>query len=106
MAAGRSERRGQLALARGRYEAAAHQLSIAVPRIMKIGGSHAQRDLFAQALLDAHIKAGHFITAQQMLESRRRWDPDGVPLNRILAETSEKLGLMDEAAAAADRRYG
>ncbi len=97
--------RGLLAHARGQHELAVTELSRAMPRMMEIGGSHAQRDLFAQVLLDAHIKAGHLVTAQQLLESRRRFDPNGVPLNRMLASVYEKLGLLDEAAEAAERRY-
>lgn len=97
--------RGLLAHARGQFELAVTELSRAMPRMMEIGGSHAQRDLFAQVLLDAHIRAGHLVTAQQLLESRRRFDPNGVPLNRMLASVYEKLGLLDEAAEAAERRY-
>ncbi|MCB1517625.1 MAG: hypothetical protein KDJ19_08445 [Hyphomicrobiaceae bacterium] len=89
----------------GRYETAAAHLSKAMPRMMEIGGSHAQRDLFAQILLDAHIKAGHVETAREMLESRLKYDPNGAPLNRMLAETYEKLGLLDNAAEARTRRY-
>ncbi|WP_210162568.1 tetratricopeptide repeat protein [Cucumibacter marinus] len=97
--------RGLRAHARGEMEEAVAQLSLAMPRMMEVGGSHAQRDLFAQVLLDAHIKAGNFVTAQQMLESRRRFDPDGVPLNRMLAGVYEKLGLLDEASEARARHY-
>ena len=50
----------------------------------RFGGSHAQRDLFGQILLDAHLKLGNWTIAEQMLEMRRIWDPDGVPLNRDL----------------------
>jgi hypothetical protein len=41
--------------------------------------------LFGQVLLDAHLKLGNWAIAGQMLEMRRTWDPDGVPLNRDLA---------------------
>jgi len=83
--------RGVLAHARGRHEEAARLLGSVAPRIVEIGGSHAQRDLFGQILLDAHLKAGHWAIARQMLEMRRIWDPDGVPLNRMLAETERHL---------------
>jgi hypothetical protein len=96
---------GFLALHRHRYEEAAQLLAIAAPRSMEMGGSHAQRDLFAQALLEAHIKAGHLVTAQQLLEARRSWDPDGAVVNRKLAAIYEKLGLIDEAHTARRRRY-
>ena len=97
--------RGLLAHARGDYGTAVGQLGLAMPRMMEVGGSHAQRDLFAQVLLDAHIRCGNAVTAQQMLESRRRYDPNGVPLNRMLARIYEKLGLMDEAHEASARHY-
>jgi hypothetical protein len=97
--------RGVLAHARGRYEEAARLLGAVQPRIVEMGGSHAQRDLFGQLLLDAHLKAGHLEIARQMLEMRRIWDPDGIPLNRTLAAVYSRLGRRDEAAIAAARHY-
>ena len=72
--------RGVLAHAGGDWADAARWLGIANPRLTEIGGSHAQRDLFGQLLLDAHLKLGNWAIAEQMLEMRRTWDPDGVPL--------------------------
>lgn len=83
--------RGVLAHARGQAHEAVRYLSIANPRMAEIGGSHAQRDLFGQLLLDAHMKAGNYAIAQSMLEMRRTWDPDGVPLNRMLGVVRGKL---------------
>ena len=83
--------RGVLAHARNNPAEAVRWLSLALPRMAEIGGSHAQRDLFGQLLLDAHLKAGNFASAEKMLEMRRTWDPDGVPLNRALAFVREKL---------------
>jgi hypothetical protein len=60
----------------------------------EIGGSHAQRDLFGQLLLDAHLKVGNWQFAQRMLEMRRTWDPDGVPLNAALRLVNERLGAV------------
>jgi tetratricopeptide (TPR) repeat protein len=82
---------GMLFHARGDYAAAAKWLSVANPRLQEIGGSHAQRDLFGQLLLDAHMKTGNWQVAHQMLEMRRTWDPDGVPLTRMLAEAQSHL---------------
>ena len=78
--------RGMLAHARRDYAGAVRWLTLANPRLQEIGGSHAQRDLFGQLLLDAHMKVGNWAVARQMLEMRRIWDPDGVPLMRMLAE--------------------
>jgi hypothetical protein len=84
--------RGVIAHARGDHAAAARWLSTANPRMTEIGGSHAQRDLFGQLLLDAHLKLGNWAIAQRMLEMRRTWDPDGVPLNAALKLVNERLG--------------
>jgi tetratricopeptide (TPR) repeat protein len=94
---------GLLAYARGSYEVTIRKLAVVLPRMAEIGGSHAQRDLFEQILLDATIRAGHWTQAQQMLEMRRRFDPDGVPLNRTLSKVYEALGLPEESAGALAR---
>ncbi|MAW85153.1 MAG: tetratricopeptide repeat protein 38 family protein [Phyllobacteriaceae bacterium] len=89
----------------GRHAEAARLMSLALPRTAEAGGSHAQRDLFEQILLDAHRKAGHLVQAQQMMEMRRIYDPCGIPLNRMLAATYRHLGLQEEACEAEARRY-
>ena len=53
--------------------------------MLEIGGSHAQRDLFQQLYLDSLVRSGARVAAQQLLEERRRFEPDGVALNRTLA---------------------
>lgn len=83
--------RGMLAHARHNWVDAARYLSVANPRLAEIGGSHAQRDLFGQVLLDAHLKLGNWAIAGQMLEMRRTWDPDGIPVNRELARVRSHL---------------
>ena len=84
---------GLYCYARGEFERAWHHLSVAVPRMAEAGGSHAQRDLFEQVLLDAAIKSGRLTTAQHMLELRRSADPYGVPVNMALAGVYGRLGL-------------
>ena len=84
--------RGLLAHARGQYAEAVRWLTIANPRMVEIGGSHAQRDLFGQLLLDANLKAGNWAVARDMLEMRRTWDPEGVPVLKALALVNDKLG--------------
>lgn len=83
--------RGVLAHARRDYAAAAHWLGQANPRMQEIGGSHAQRDLFGQLLLDAHFQLGNWTIARQMLEMRRIWDPDGVPVNTMLRQLEAEM---------------
>lgn len=98
--------RGLVALARGQAAEALPLLSDAVPRLARLGGSHAQRDLFAQFLLDAQIKAGAWVEAQQALELRRAPDPGNVPLNRALATLYRQLGLPQLAEQARARAEG
>jgi tetratricopeptide (TPR) repeat protein len=94
---------GLVAHARGDYPAALRGLRAALPRLAEIGGSHAQRDLFEQLIVDALIRADRLSEAQQALELRRGFDPDGVPLNRALASVYDRLGLPAEAAKARAR---
>lgn len=94
---------GLVAHTRGEYPAALRGLRAALPRLAEIGGSHAQRDLFEQLILDALIRADRLSEAQQALELRRGFDPDGVPLNRALAGVYDRLGLPGEAAKARAR---
>ena len=84
---------GLHAYARGDFDAAWRQLGAAMPRMVEAGGSHAQRDLFEQILLEAAINSGRNVLAQQMLEQRRGHDPDGVPVNAALDTVYRKLGL-------------
>ena len=78
-------------------------LGKALPRMTECGGSHAQRDLFEQIHLDALIKSGQSARAQQVLEMRRTYDPDGVPLNLMLADVYDQTGLPSLAAPAKKR---
>jgi hypothetical protein len=71
--------------------------------MIEVGGSHAQRDLFEQIALDAAIRSGRLSEAQQALELRRGFDPDGVPVNRALADIYDRLGLPTQAAKARAR---
>lgn len=94
---------GLIAHTRGDFKGALRGLRMALPRLAEIGGSHAQRDLFEQLILDALIRAGRLSEAQQALELRRGFDPDGVPLNRALADVYDRLDLPTEAAKARAR---
>ena len=90
--------------ARGDWSTVITQMARALPRMAECGGSHAQRDLFEQIHLDALVQDGRASAAQQVLEMRRTYDPDGVPLNLLLGEVYAKTGLpalADEARARA-----
>lgn len=88
---------GVLAAARGAWAQAVRRLSAARATLWRIGGSHAQRDLFDQILLDAMIRDGRWAAAQQMIEERRRHDPHGVPLAAMRARVEAELGLAPAA---------
>ncbi|MFA7670307.1 MAG: tetratricopeptide repeat protein [Burkholderiaceae bacterium] len=97
---------GLLAHARGDYEQAFRKMSLTAPRMLEIGGSHAQRDLFNQILMDSTIKTGRYVQAQQMLEQARGYDPLSVPVNLALADVYQQLDLHREAARARARIAG
>ncbi|UOA25430.1 tetratricopeptide repeat protein [Pseudosulfitobacter sp. DSM 107133] len=94
---------GIVAHANRDWAEAARLMGIALPRLAECGGSHAQRDLFDQIHLDALMENGDVARAQQVLEMRRTYDPDGVPLNRMLAEVYARNGLPELAAQAQGR---
>jgi hypothetical protein len=94
---------GLYAYARADYESAWHLLSEVAPRMAEAGGSHAQRDLFEQILLDAALKSGRLVSAQHLLELRRCADPAGVPVNAALAQVYEQLGLSSLCEQARSR---
>ena len=94
---------GIAAFLAGDPPAAILELGRALPRLAEIGGSHAQRDLFEQIWLAALVADGRWSAVQQRLEERRRFDPDGAPLNHLLARAYEALKLPAQAAAASAR---
>lgn len=94
---------GIMAHGKGDFAQACRKLAQSLPRMAEIGGSHAQRDLFEQIHLDALIRAGRVSAAQQVLEMRRTYDHDGVPVNRALASVYAAAGLPDLSARAAAR---
>ena len=85
--------RGLLAHARGDYTRTVDELGTALPRMLEIGGSHAQRDLFEQIHLDALMRSGHLSAAQNLLQQRLRGQPESVRLRRQARQVYAKLGL-------------
>jgi len=85
------------------FDAAWRHLNAALPRVAEAGGSHAQRDLFDQLFVDATVQSGRSTMAQQLLEQRRTHDPDGVPVNSMLAQVYGALGLTELSAQARGR---
>ena len=85
--------RGLLAHARGDYATAVEMLGSALPRLMEIGGSHAQRDLFEQIYLDALIRSGRWSAAQQAVQQRLRGQPESIRMRRQAKRVYVALGL-------------
>lgn len=88
---------GLLAHAQGRYAEAVDTLGQALPRLLQIGGSHAQRDLFEQIHLDALMRAGHWDAAQQLLQPRCNQQPHSLRLRRLVQRSYSMLGLAVSA---------
>jgi tetratricopeptide (TPR) repeat protein len=93
--------RGLLAHARGDWQRAVDALGEALPRLTEIGGSHAQRDLFAQVHLDALVRSGHLPAAQNLLQQQLRGQPESLRLKRQAARVYQGLGLGVIAASLA-----
>ncbi|MEJ7931202.1 tetratricopeptide repeat protein [Ramlibacter sp. AN1015] len=91
--------RGLLAHAQGDPATAASALGQALPRMLEIGGSHAQRDWFEQIHLDALLRAGRLTGAQNLLQQRCLSAPESVRLRRQAHALYHRLGL----AGVADR---
>src|SRR5205823_3567474 len=58
------------AFARGEYAGAAARLAPVEDRIVEVGGSHAQREVFHDTLLEAALRAGELERATALLERR------------------------------------
>ena len=83
--------RGLMAHAKEDYDLAVSQLASVRKLLWRVGGSHAQRDVFEQLLLDARLRAGHWQDARKTLEYRQRFESDSPILQRRLQEAYAKL---------------
>lgn len=84
---------GLLAHARGNHPEAAAALGQAMPRMVEIGGSHAQRDLFEQIRIDALLHAGQFGTVQNLLQPLANQTPSSRRIAGLLRRVYPALGL-------------
>jgi tetratricopeptide (TPR) repeat protein len=71
--------------------------------IQQIGGSHAQRDLFAELLVEAALKAGRFPLARALLAERSALQPNNAPVWKAYARALDGVGDAAGASAARDR---
>ena len=62
--------RGIGAFANGAYDEAVEQIEPAFAQLTRMGGSHAQREVFEDTLLEAYLRAGHFERAEGLLRTR------------------------------------
>ena len=93
--------RGLVAHARGDFASAIEGLGMALPRLLEIGGSHAQRDLFEQVYLDALVRIGSQATltgAQGILQQQRNGQPESLRLRRQASAVYARLGLEQLAS--------
>ncbi|MGJ7508312.1 tetratricopeptide repeat protein [Variovorax sp. GT1P44] len=87
---------GLRAHARGDFASAIEGLGLALPRLIEIGGSHAQRDLFEQVYLDALVRSGTEATltaAQGILQRQVNGQPESTRLRRQADAVYARLGL-------------
>ena len=87
---------GLVAYAQGNLPAAIEGLGTALPRMIEIGGSHAQRDLFEQVYLDALVRSGTASSlgvAQGILQQQLNGQPESLRLRRQAAAVYARLGL-------------
>jgi tetratricopeptide (TPR) repeat protein len=68
---GRCMAQGLQAFATGEYHVALQKLRVGLPQAQALGGSHAQRDVFAQIAVEAALRSGHFAEAELMLRDRQ-----------------------------------
>jgi len=61
---------GIQAFAHGEYDEAVRLIEPVFPQLTRVGGSHAQRLVFEDTLLEAYLRAGQFDKAEYMLNTR------------------------------------
>ena len=100
--AGLPAARGLNAFRAGRWGEAHRALSLALPQLPRIGGSHAQRDLFERMTIDAALAAGDMRAAEAALARRcaARGAEDGYAARRRAAIAERGAALRAAALAA------
>ena len=84
---------GVLAHAQGQYQQAARQLGPLIARLVEIGGSHAQRDLFTQLYWSALRHTGQWTALQNLVQPWRNQQPQSKRLARHMQRIYQGLGL-------------
>ncbi|MCC7272456.1 MAG: tetratricopeptide repeat protein [Alphaproteobacteria bacterium] len=94
---------GVLAFRRGDYGEAADRLTAARPALRRLGGSHAQRDIFQQMLAVAALRAGRWTTARALWSERIHRGPATAWGWSCFAEALSGAGDVTAAANARAR---
>ncbi len=89
---------GLLAYAKGEYARTVDCILPIKERILNVGGSHAQRAIFTDVLIDACLRSGAYDAAVELLEAKRQFCPDR-PL-ALLGLAQAYAGKGDAAHAA------
>ena len=71
--------------------------------IQRIGGSHAQRDLYAEMLIEAALKCGRYDLARALLAERSALQPGNPQAWRRFAQALEGAGDVAAAQSARDK---
>jgi tetratricopeptide (TPR) repeat protein len=80
---------GAAAFARGDYALAADELGAALPELARVGGSHAQREVFEDTFIVAALRAGQYDRVRARLVERLARRPSARD-RRWLADTSAR----------------
>ena len=62
--------RGIAAFAAGEYDEAVERIEPIFPQLTRLGGSHAQREVFEDTLLEAYLRSGRCDRAEELLRAR------------------------------------
>jgi tetratricopeptide (TPR) repeat protein len=95
---GRPLCRAVLAYRHGDYGSAVDLLLPVRYELLRIGGSHAQRDLFARMLIEAAIRGGRLTLARALLAERTAQKPNSRWSWRRSADVAGALGSKDTAS--------
>ena len=91
---------GLIAYANGAYARTVACLQPIQARIIDIGGSHAQREIFSDILLDAALQTGAYDVASALLDTKRRHRPDRPLALFAVEKLSAAQGQSTQAALA------
>src|SRR5690606_21564761 len=89
-----------LAASQGAYDRAVDLLLPVRYQLWRLGGSHAQRDLFAQLLIQAALKSGRLTLARALLSERTALRPNSPRSWLLYAETLDSLRDRETAKTA------